>query len=764
MMNEFELSITFKSDWHVGEGAGQQGYIDQLIRRTPQGLPYLPAKTLGGMLRDAAEQVADGLGGNWPDWVTLLFGDQPRDRRYSSPETSPQNARITMEPAHLPEPLRDHLLSKPRLREALTFIKPGIAIDRDTGTAKDDQLRFQEIVRTGTVLNTRVILNENNLTEPEKQASRALLWAATKTVERLGGKRRRGLGRCILNLTGIPKEDLNILKRQDVKLPTTPLDTITPELHLNHDSTDAWSVIPLTLTLGTPVVVYDGETGNVIRSLDYIPGTYLLAALSKVLQKEDMSSEWFAAVARGDLQFSHAYRQIAKRRALPIPMVYFYEKDNKEKTVNCLCYDCDQDLGTQYKQWRSGYISYSDDNTLHGAFDLDKQITTHSTIDDEVQRPTSDVGGVFTFEAIPAGTQLRANIKLRTELANRWQANTWSGLLQNRKVRLGKSKKDDYGLANVQAGEIFETTKFGTSKTQNKVLNVWLCSDVLLRNSRLQASVNVDDLTIELTKQLGVDLQLKLAQFFVRPHRTEGWINRWHKPRPSYVALQAGSCVQFDYEGELQEHTLQRVMQSGIGERRAEGYGEIRINPLELGLEKPKLVNETKTQVKTHLPSIDQAVYEFAIVVEKAAWRKTITQAIVKLIDTPEKRKEEFGWSTSGQKPSNSQLSGLRVQLSRIKSLQDGRQLSDQWVNHIQQNNNEKWPPKALNHLKEWLTNPAYLWEKLGNGISAESFATFDGQSQDERRKALKDTLWAEALFELFISAIRHEIKARQEI
>jgi CRISPR/Cas system CMR subunit Cmr4 (Cas7 group RAMP superfamily) len=43
------LTLCFDSDWHIGEGTGQPGYIDRRVRRHPKdGLPYVPAKTISG--------------------------------------------------------------------------------------------------------------------------------------------------------------------------------------------------------------------------------------------------------------------------------------------------------------------------------------------------------------------------------------------------------------------------------------------------------------------------------------------------------------------------------------------------------------------------------------------------------------------------------------------------------------------------------------------------------------------------------------------
>lgn len=78
---EFILDITMLSDWHIGNGAGRVGDIDSLVQRDYHGLPYIPAKTLTGIWRDACELVATGLDNGipatWTQWVIYLFGDQP---------------------------------------------------------------------------------------------------------------------------------------------------------------------------------------------------------------------------------------------------------------------------------------------------------------------------------------------------------------------------------------------------------------------------------------------------------------------------------------------------------------------------------------------------------------------------------------------------------------------------------------------------------------------------------------------------------------
>ena len=77
----------------------------------------------------------------------------------------------------------------------MTFVKPGVKIDRRRGQAETDFLRFEEMARVNTVLEVECCLPAE-ISGARREAASALLVAAAQFVERLGGKRRRGPGRC----------------------------------------------------------------------------------------------------------------------------------------------------------------------------------------------------------------------------------------------------------------------------------------------------------------------------------------------------------------------------------------------------------------------------------------------------------------------------------------------------------------------------------------------------------------------------------------
>ena len=53
-----DYSIEFFSYWHCGSGLAAGADVDELAIKDGDGLPYVPGRTVKGLLRDAAESLA----------------------------------------------------------------------------------------------------------------------------------------------------------------------------------------------------------------------------------------------------------------------------------------------------------------------------------------------------------------------------------------------------------------------------------------------------------------------------------------------------------------------------------------------------------------------------------------------------------------------------------------------------------------------------------------------------------------------------------
>ncbi|WP_207386595.1 RAMP superfamily CRISPR-associated protein, partial [Protofrankia symbiont of Coriaria ruscifolia] len=227
------LTLHMDSDWHCGTGLGIPGGIDKLVNTDHDGLPFVPGKTLTGVWRDACELAAAALDGStsstgpaggWHAWVEFLFGSQPVLSAAGSPTgDKPRPAALSVRPARYPAALAAALRSdeQRRLRDATTFVRPGVKIDPSTGRAADKFLRFEQMARCGVQLTASATLadwsaphpggedpggenpDDDGLDDDGRRAAAALLLLGARLVESIGGKRRRGAGRCRLEVTQV---------------------------------------------------------------------------------------------------------------------------------------------------------------------------------------------------------------------------------------------------------------------------------------------------------------------------------------------------------------------------------------------------------------------------------------------------------------------------------------------------------------------------------------------------------------------------------
>ena len=56
-MKDLQYKIEFTSFWHTGSGLSSGTESDIVVIKDKNGLPYIPGKTLKGLLREAAETI-----------------------------------------------------------------------------------------------------------------------------------------------------------------------------------------------------------------------------------------------------------------------------------------------------------------------------------------------------------------------------------------------------------------------------------------------------------------------------------------------------------------------------------------------------------------------------------------------------------------------------------------------------------------------------------------------------------------------------------
>lgn len=763
----FEIRLKMISDWHIGSGGGRPGSVDSLVRRDSENLPYLPAKTLTGIWRDACERVALGLddgnkAGGWNQWVKCLFGDQPaiadaeRKADKTEPGTDkvwsrPQRAALSVRSAYLPSDLRQALRSRPVAREAVTFVKPGISIHPRTGSARNDFLRFEEMVRGGISLIAKAELC--GIPDEDRKICSALLIAGARLVERLGGKRRRGAGRCELTVVG--HED--ILTWVDWIEEHSPI--LGPARHqtqgrINNGgdmpATGNWLRLRLSLRTQLPVVAPAGTIGNLIKTLDYIPGTYLLQHVTRELQGVNAH----AAIARGDLLVTNMTVEVDGAQGRPVPFCLAHPKMSEGLKDGLDVFNLLRDEdgpAAQMKNHREGYVGPTSTlNSLPSFETIDPAVETHNVVADEVQRPTEDIGGVYSYQAIPAGLTLRGDLRLRQSLCDELsQGNAnWFSKLQGQ-IRLGRASKDDYGVVDLEAIGGPEPVN---CEPVSGELTVWLLSDLLLRDERLHPTASIESLGQALSDQFKVTLKPQPHLTHARQRRIDSWHVGWGLPRPSLVGLQAGTCAVFTFDEEINPALLAEIAGGGLGERRAEGYGQMCFNdPLVTSELKGTVRNSQKKNGVPEAPVFVSDSVDYARLLEYQAARNEIHRIAPGFAADRENRKQALGIEINGgrSKPRMSQLGALRSVIGHLRSVSDSRRVLD-WTERVakSQNRRTEWPNERPAHVEELMTDTVRVWQMLS--VDFKSLVLTEGG--EER---LKRNLWAEAVRALVNTCVR---------
>jgi CRISPR-associated protein Csx10 len=243
--------------------------------------------------------------------------------------------------------------------------------------------------------------------------------------------------------------------------------------------------------------------------------------------------------------------------------------------------------------------------------------------------------------------------------------------------------------------------------------------------------------------------------------------------------MAAGSCVVFKVtNGSVVLDALQKVEAAGIGERRGEGYGQVRFNPPLLMQE----INEWEAAAKPdeakpatgNAEELSGEERKFAELIEETAWREELKVAVLKIAAEPKYRKAIFGFDSEIREPPMSQVGGLRSAISRLQQPAD-RTIAIGWLKHLKAtpNRHDRWAKgkeaakKKLNKIINLLEplsrrekpedEPQNVWEWLQDGFN-------DPPTLVRSREELQQKFWAEAVRALFYACARaHKRRLEKE-
>ena len=193
MSKTIKYNVKFLSDWHCGSGLSSGIDLDLLVIKDVDNLPYIPGKTIKGLVREAVEEIGSFDTSIDQQKILQTFGSA-----YDKPEESQMPGCLFFHNAVLKEELRKEIKER-KLYKYLYRSIASTAIDKD-GVAEEHTLRKME-----TTVPCEL---EGEILEVPDDFDQ-VVEKGLKFVKRLGQNRNRGLGRCIITVTSNQNQEGN---------------------------------------------------------------------------------------------------------------------------------------------------------------------------------------------------------------------------------------------------------------------------------------------------------------------------------------------------------------------------------------------------------------------------------------------------------------------------------------------------------------------------------------------------------------------------
>jgi CRISPR-associated protein Csx10 len=304
--------------------------------------------------------------------------------------------------------------------------------------------------------------------------------------------------------------------------------------------------------------------------LDFIPGSSVRGfVIRRFLQgnEVDASNDDFRRLfLSGSTRFLNAYPMSRNGvRTLPTPLSWNLKKDEQEPVYDLVMKEgSDESWSGVNKKQPFCYLWEDEEGCGKSEFYKPKsQINIHTANEDR-QRSAKDNSTVFRYQALASDQDFCAAIITDDES----DLEKLSALLScDLKLIVGGSHSAGYGLVYLDKIKICDWDEYHPLGDDSEQITVTLLSEALVRDDQNGSYAS------SLESILGRKHELAFAKLTV----IGGFNRKWNLPLTQVLAIQAGSVFVYANDPDIIEQ-LRILERTGIGERRAEGFGRIAIN------------------------------------------------------------------------------------------------------------------------------------------------------------------------------------------
>ncbi|MCA9987784.1 MAG: hypothetical protein KDE59_25920 [Anaerolineales bacterium] len=338
------------------------------------------------------------------------------------------------------------------------------------------------------------------------------------------------------------------------------------------------NIITYQIELLEPVLVtaLQGDPNSGV-AFDYLPGSVLRGAIiSRFRQSEqlDIADEKVQRLFfNGHTRYLNGYPLDDRQRALPIPHAWHRAKEEETPL-----YDFAVEAGDPQTDWQRPHAPFwLPVGSQARLITPDRHIAVHIARDRHLGRDDDGVIGraVYRYDALAPGQTFAAAILCDDDELAAVLLPLLSG-----KWSLGGSRSGGYGRVYVsharQLPDPATWRETGGELETADHLTITCLSDALLRDASGQAAVSPKVVTQAVAQALGIET-LTCRQSFLSATTVGGFNRKWGLPLPQVPAVGMGSVFVFD-PPDCALDKLYTLEQTGIGERRTEGFGRVAVN------------------------------------------------------------------------------------------------------------------------------------------------------------------------------------------
>ena len=540
-----KIRIELLSDLCTYSGETYNSLVDMDVIYDEYGIPYIPAKRIKGCIREAALEMQE-LGVISAEEYHRLFGREGNQKStfWLSNAYIKDYKQILSD---LQKFQVKEIVTPQNVLEQYTSMRTQTAVNFESGVADKTSLRTMRVVNKGLVFDAECAVQE----EDKKNFRNAV-----SLVKHMGVSRTRGLGLISMALDEKDEEKAKEKWKEKRKALLALKNQVGEHNRLEYQ-----------IHLSSAMMCKSSQ-GNQAVQQGYIAGIKVLGRLANKMGEKNYRD----LMEKEGFQVYNAYIMSEDRRCIPARISLQKIKDQSYEengTITLMDAVCGV-TGTRKQMTAAGADYMDSENRI---CEVTTEISYHH------QRPKNkaigkatgldDGSSFYQLGAICADQTFGGYI-----YADKESAETILDTLAERKeIRMGYGKSSEFGAIDLNITNI-RTPEVHSEQVNDAV--VTLASDVILYNENGMLTTDTETLK-EYLKDMVNAADLEIRRPFLRYETVGGYNTTWKCRKPIFHALGKGSVFVLHSD---QGFDLDLLNRQFIGERVAEGYGELYAEPL----------------------------------------------------------------------------------------------------------------------------------------------------------------------------------------